>query len=111
MLDTKLKVMDSRYVDSIRKTCKECKVDVMRVSCPECSMCFRNAQEMSIHRFRKHNVKNSLRSLIGGTVCVCCLKQFHTRFKILSHISQASKKCRVFMRNVCRLFHLKNKKY
>ena len=96
MLDTKLICMNQGYVDSISKAMKETKVSVVKVACPECGMCFKNDQELSLHRFRKHNVKNSLRSLIGGTVCVCCLKQFHTRYKILSHISQANKKCRAF---------------
>ena len=96
MLDTKLKVLEEGYLDSINKKLVGTKVSVMKAACPECDMCFKNDQELSLHRFRKPNVKNSLRSLIGGTVCVCCLKQFHTRYKILSHISQASKKCRVF---------------
>ena len=39
MLDTKLRVLEEGYIDSICKKSKSV-VSVMKVSCPVCSMCF-----------------------------------------------------------------------
>ena len=47
--------------------------------------------------FKVHNYKDPIRLHVNGTVCLVCLKEFHTRERIIQHL-----KFRPGRTNVCR---------
>ena len=64
--------------------------------CTQCSETFDTHQECTAHMFGKHRIKSSVRLVISGTICCCCLMDFRTRTKLHHHIAYKSSKCRLF---------------
>ena len=52
--------------------------------------------ELSAHLWISHGIKIPLRSKVDTTHCLACLTQFHTRTKLLAHISYRCKSCAYF---------------
>ena len=46
------------------------------------------------HRWGKHKLRNPVRELVCTTVCIACMREFHTRERVLAHITASSPKCR-----------------
>ena len=66
------------------------------VACPHCEKSF-PYHKLSSHMFSQHGIRNNVRNYISGTICVCCLKDFHTRRKIVHHISFRSPRCKAHL--------------
>ena len=43
--------------------------------------------------YRVHGIKHPLRCHIAGNFCLCCLKYFHTRNRVLHHLRHPGKAC------------------
>ena len=46
--------------------------------------------------FSKHRIKSSVRLAIPGTICCCCLMDFHTRVDLHHHIAYRSPECKLY---------------
>ena len=46
--------------------------------------------------FSQHGIENDIRKYISGTICVCCMKDSHTRKKIVHHVSFRSPRCKKY---------------
>ena len=44
----------------------------------------------------RHQISNPIRLRIRSTECAHCLKQFHTRKRLLKHISFAAVRCKAY---------------
>ena len=73
-------------------------LDIVRTELTACTMCNKTLPhyKLSSHMFSKHGIKNNIRKHISGTVCICCMKDFHTRKKIVHHVSFRSPKCKTY---------------
>ena len=61
--------------------------------CTICSKVFRSSNALAAHSARSHNVKNPARKLAFGTQCPSCLKEFHTRYRLIVHLAYRSPAC------------------
>ena len=62
--------------------------------CRECNKVFRSLQSKTLHEFKAHGIKDPIRLYAPSTVCVCCLKIFWTRPRIVNHLKK-SRRCRL----------------
>ena len=62
-------------------------------SCGDCDEVFLSARALSSHRFMQHGVKLTCRDKLTETHCPVCLNEFHTRARLVVHISRASPIC------------------
>ena len=62
-------------------------------SCGNCDEVFLSARALSAHRFMQHGVKLTCRDKLTETHCPVCLNEFHTRARLVVHISRASPIC------------------
>ena len=54
-------------------------------------------QELAAHNCKKHKIHCAVRPYLRGTVCYACLKDSHTRAKLLNHVGYRSPKCRAYV--------------
>ncbi len=45
------------------------------------------------HTYKAHGHRNALHLRVDSTVCVCCLKEFWERERLLHHVWYRSKRC------------------
>ena len=64
------------------------------VECQICNRFFTSLQQLNLHMFKAHQVRNHLRLYVDSTFCCVCLKQFHTRERCLNHVRYRSAVCR-----------------
>ena len=64
------------------------------ISCQCCSMVFGTLQQLNLHMFKVHHVRNPFRCYISLTHCTVCLKEFHTRERAVNHVRYRSAVCR-----------------
>ena len=64
--------------------------------CPHCPYVCSTPQANSWHLFDKHGIRHPVRGCIHSTVCECCLRDFHSREGVFTHISASSKICGLF---------------
>ena len=69
---------------------------VTTFDCTDCDRKFKSEVALAGHRHRQHSVKNKFRSLVDGTICRACLTDYHTRYRIINHLSSDSKACKHF---------------
>ena len=50
-------------------------------------------QQLAVHTFKKHGQGREMRAFITGSVCECCLRQFHTRERLLCHVVEKAARC------------------
>ena len=48
---------------------------------------------LSWHLFKNHQVRPPLRALVESTHCAACLQEFHSRERVIRHVSRSSPKC------------------
>ena len=68
----------------------------------QCDICFKkfpNKAELGAHRHCAHGVKVPLRRKICTTHCLFCMKEFHTRTKLVQHVAYSSPKCKPYYIN------------
>ena len=61
--------------------------------CPECDRVFHSVHALNGHRMRVHGYRVPARAYIEGSICPTCLWQFHSRPRLLYHMSHTSSKC------------------
>ena len=59
--------------------------------CPNCSYVCGTPQAFSWHMYDKHHVRHRLRACIYSTVCEVCLRDFHSRERVCTHITASSR--------------------
>jgi len=62
--------------------------------CPDCDKAFHSQQQLALHRFRTHGYKDPVRMSAPFTFCLVCLREFHTRERVLNHLRYRSKTCK-----------------
>ena len=65
--------------------------------CYRCSKPFATYQQLALHMFKSHGIKNPIGRFIDDTVCPLCLKQFHNRERALNHVRYRSLRCRLIL--------------
>ena len=65
--------------------------------CSECGRQFASYPELQGHKHRVHGYKNPLRQYMPTSTCLCCLKQFGSRPRLLCHLQAPSKRCADFL--------------
>ena len=66
--------------------------------CDLCSYKCYSPQALSWHRYDRHSVRHSMRPFIHSNVCECCLRDFHSRERVFTHITASSKVCSRYYR-------------
>merc|ERR1711884_210723 len=61
--------------------------------CYECGRSFRTKQALAVHAFNKHGQRRNIRRKVAGGMCCSCLMQFHTRIRLLNHLTEKSPIC------------------
>ncbi len=61
--------------------------------CSRCPYGCDSDQQLSLHLFRKHGVKDPIRRYIFGSRCPICLKEFWVRENVLNHIRRGRTPC------------------
>ena len=65
-------------------------------ACPHCGFVCATSQGLAWHLFDVHDLKDPIRDLIDTTVCSCCMQEYHSRERLVRHISVTSPRCCLF---------------
>ena len=72
-----------------QKACSE--IDPPQVfGCMQCGTTQATKAGESAHMFKRHGHRASARKLFDGTACPHCLREYHTRAKVLAHLRQGT---------------------
>ena len=52
---------------------------------------------MRSHQFKVHNITNSIRKFVEGGTCPVCPKMFHSRTRLLHHLTMRAKRCNEYI--------------
>ena len=63
-------------------------------SCGLCPYKCDSNQQLELHQFKHHGVKNPIRLFVDGTRCPICLKEFWQREVYLNHVKRGRTPCR-----------------
>ncbi|CAE8665862.1 unnamed protein product [Polarella glacialis] len=66
--------------------------------CDKCPRMFESLQKVSVHLYKIHHVKSEARKFAAGSSCMCCLKQYHTRPRLIQHLLCRQTGCLQMMR-------------
>lgn len=66
---------------------------IVKWPCYFCGQGFRSKQALSVHACKLHGIQRPIRRYITTTHCCACLLEFHTRERLISHISEKSPVC------------------
>ena len=66
--------------------------------CQDCGKHLSSAQQLNLHRFRKHGWLHPAHTLVNDVLCRICLTDFHTRTRLLEHVMYKGKKHRCLQR-------------
>ena len=62
-------------------------------SCDNCAAVYPTRQGLVWHRFRAHNCRVPLKSLITSTHCISCLNEYTTRTRLYKHLTGPGDRC------------------
>ncbi len=62
--------------------------------CEHCSFGCDSDQQLALHLFKHHGIKDPIRLYVNGTRCHICLKEFWVRESVLNHIRRGRTPCR-----------------
>ncbi len=62
--------------------------------CERCSYGCDSNQQMALHLFKHHGIKDIIRTYVSGTRCPICLKEFWVREVLLNHIRRGRTPCK-----------------
>jgi len=65
-----------------------------QLACHYCGHSCHSLQQLNLHMFKAHQVRNLMRLYVRGTHCEVCLKEFHSRERALNHVRYRSAACR-----------------
>jgi hypothetical protein len=71
-------------------------IPTVSVTCDLCDASFKSLKDLACHKAGKHKVKQPLRAKIATTHCLYCGKEWHTRYRIVSHVAYNSPMCKAF---------------
>ena len=61
------------------------------LSCHLCGKKESTTQQLRLHLFRKHGMKDDVRLYIDTTHCTICMKEFHQRENVLNHVKKVNR--------------------
>ena len=64
------------------------------LKCDVCQKSFDTVQKLNLHKFKAHNIKDPIYRYINGTHCIVCMREFHTRTRLINHVRYRSHVCR-----------------
>ncbi len=62
--------------------------------CERCSYGCDSDQQLALHMFKHHGVKDNIRLYVSGTRCPICLKEFWQREVLLNHVRRGRTPCK-----------------
>ena len=62
--------------------------------CTRCEYGCDSDQQLALHLFKHHGIKNDIRTYVSGTRCPICLKEFWQREVLLVHIRRGRTPCK-----------------
>ncbi len=62
--------------------------------CERCSYGCDSNQQMALHLFKHHGIKDIIRTYVSGTRCPVCLKEFWQREVLLNHVRRGRTPCK-----------------
>jgi hypothetical protein len=62
--------------------------------CSLCNLAFASAQALGQHKRRVHGFINPIRLMVWGSLCPVCAVEFHTRPRLVQHLSFDGRSCR-----------------
>ena len=65
--------------------------------CELCDFSANSRQQVAVHAFKMHERQRVARTFIDTTYCPVCLQLFHSREKVICHISEKSARCRTVL--------------
>ena len=75
----------------------QAEVDIGNVyACAECGYRCTTLQKLSVHQFREHGVIRDVRRFVDTKFCCACLQFFHARERLICHLTEKSKRCKLF---------------
>ena len=64
--------------------------------CDTCFTTFDSIQQMAVHKFRAHGIKDPIRRFVfQNNTCPVCMKYFHNRERLTNHLRYRSHVCRI----------------
>ena len=61
-----------------------------------CGLTFPSVQALAVHNSAAHGIKRNIRKRIDSLHCCACMQHFGTRERVVAHIAEKSKRCRLF---------------
>ena len=61
--------------------------------CSDCGKQLLSYLELQKHIHRVHGYKNCIRGYMPTCTCMCCLRQFGSKFRLLCHVQRKSNQC------------------
>ena len=58
------------------------------IRCPDCARLLRGSRALGLHRYRAHGIRAEARCYVDGTACPVCVREFHTRTRLVAHLSK-----------------------
>ena len=65
-------------------------------ACADCGESFRTSAGLLSHRARKHGHRRWAASIVGGSRCPSCHKDYGTRLRCLDHLQKRAVRCRTW---------------
>ncbi len=62
--------------------------------CEHCSFGCDSVQQLALHLFKHHGIKDDIRLYVSGTRCPICLTEFWQREVLLNHIKRGRTPCK-----------------
>ena len=69
-----------------------------RFVCELCNLDHDSEQQLNSHKAAKHGWRNPIRALVVGSVCPSCMKDHHTRPRLIHHLSRSNWCCETMRR-------------
>jgi uncharacterized C2H2 Zn-finger protein len=67
----------------------------MCITCPSCEKQFKDGHALQVHKMRVHGWLHEARRMLDSSFCTVCLKEFHSRTRVLAHVMAKSAVCRM----------------
>ena len=62
--------------------------------CELCPEHFNSKAQLASHRFKKHGIKKPMRLFISAPYCSACLRHYHARERVITHVTYNSEVCK-----------------
>ena len=65
--------------------------------CGQCDVVLGSWHALRCHAWRAHGIKKPIRQYVVGSLCAVCMREFHTRDRLLQHLAYDTRNCRDFI--------------